>query len=405
MILFLAAVLVLQPAEIGRTASFRFQPFDDGLPRAGQWRHGFDVADMNGDGRPDLAFTSPRKSPGPPVIFLNEGKGRWSRWEDVHFPSLPYDYGAVAAADFDGDGFNDLALGSHYTGVTVVHGDGRGTFSLSQPGMTFGGAPFSSRAVVTTDWNGDGRVDVAALSDGPRPLTPGVQLGVTVFENHPTSWNPVRAPGTDPLFGDVIAAGDIDGDRLPDLVTASHATGENRLLRLGLEHTLQPRPIATFLQPAIVRAADLHDFDGDGRDEILVAYSSLATGKRSIEIDLLSLGANTVWQLWSEEGSRDVTAVAAGDINGDRSPDAVAVTSDGLILTFRGDGHGFLTRDVDIEPPEWRRGCAGYAIRLADLDGDGRDEIIAAFAGEGGCASNGGVAVWTMRPPRRRSVR
>lgn len=381
-------------------ASFRFTPFDAGLPRTGQWRHGFAVADMNGDGAPDLVFTSPRKNPGPPVIFLNEGKGQWRRWEGTHFPSLPFDYGAVAAADFDGDGANDLAVGSHYTGVTVVHGDGRGTFTASVPGLSFGGAAFSSRAVVTTDWNGDGRIDVAALSDGPRPLTPGVQLGVTIFENLGTQWKPLRASVSDPLFGDSLAVGDVDGDGLPDLVTASHASGEQRVLRqFG---TLEPRPLATQLAPVYVRAADLHDFDGDGRDEILVAYSSLATGQRTIGIDLV---AATPRRVWEEEGGRDIFAVAAGDINGDGAADAVAVTTDGSILTFRGDGHGVLTRDADIEPPDWLRGCAGYAVRLADLNGDGRDEIIAAFAGEGGCPSGGGIEVWTTRAAKRRSVR
>src|SRR5215213_2322445 len=134
-------------------AVLSFHPFDTGLPRSGQWRNGFAVADMNGDGSPDLAFGCPRKQPGPPVIFLNEGHGRWRRWDEVQFPALPFDYGAVAAADFDGNGANDLAVASHFTGVTVVLGDGHGTFVPSQEGLIFrkadapeGPAPFSSRA-------------------------------------------------------------------------------------------------------------------------------------------------------------------------------------------------------------------------------------------------------------------
>jgi hypothetical protein len=397
--LLLAALLVLAP-------SFRFRPFDEGLPRTGQWRHGFAVADMNGDGRPDLAFSSPRKQPGPPVIFLNQGHGRWTRWEGTRFPALPFDYGAVAAADFDRNGTNDLAIASHYRGVTVVLGDGNGTFVPSQDGMNYpttaqGSNPFSSRAIVATDWNGDGRIDVAALSDGPRPAVGGAQLGVTVFENLGFAWKPLRATNTDIVHGDAIAAGDVDGDHLPDLVTASLVVNHVRVLRLGADPALAARELAATLPVSTVRAASLCDFDGNGRDEIVLAYSS-PTGAA---IDVVSYPTEARL-LWSEEGSAVVAAVAAGDINGDGSADIVAAMQDGRLLTFRGDGHGFATNDTVLAPPEWRAGCAAYAVDLADLDGDGRDEVIATFAGEARCATAGGVEVWRAeRARKRRAVR
>jgi FG-GAP-like repeat len=385
-------------------ALFSFQPFDTGLPRGGQWRHGLAVADMNGDARPDLAFSSPRKQPGPPVIFLNQGNGQWRRWQEARFPSsMPFDYGAVAAASFDGNGAADLALASHYRGVIVLLNDGHGTFTTSNDGLGFpttsqGSAPFSSRAVVALDWNRDGLMDFAALSDGPRPGVPGVQLGVTVFENLGTAWKTTRA-ATDVVFGDDIATGDVDGDLLPDLVTASSNTGDARILRLGAD-ALGRRAVQTLLAPAVVRAADLHDFDDDGRDEIVIAYTSAAQPRRG-SIELMSY-PNGVRSLWSEE-LVDVADVAAGDINGDGAADVVAALQNGQLLTFRGDGQGFVTRDADISTPEWRRGCNAYAVSLADLDGDGRDEIIAAFAGESaGCTSQGGVEVWRTVPMKRR---
>ncbi len=414
MILLLALLLSAGPQEIERTAALRFVPFDAGLPRSGQWRHGFAVADMNGDGQPDLAFSAARKEAGPPVIFLNERNGRWRRWSEAQFPSLPFDYGAVAAADFDGNGSNDLAVACHYRGVTVVLGDGSGKFVSSDEGFGFptsprGASSFSSRAVVALDWNADGRPDVAALSDGPRPGEQGVQLGVTLFENLGSAWKATRSSGKDTVYGDSIAAGDVDGDRLPELATASHTPGDQRVFRLGSDGALQRRAVETVAPSSIVRAADLHDFDRDGRDELVIAYLT-TTSPRRAAVDLVSFpaGSRPARQLWSSD-TTDVIAVAAGDVNGDGATDVVVALQDGRLLTFAGDGRGFVTRDADIEVPEWRRGCWAYAVRLADLDGDRRDEVIAGFAGESsGCPTGGGIEVWKTSAPngaRRRAVR
>src|ERR1700733_13483566 len=76
-------------------AMLRFVPFGDGLPTAGEWRGGFRVGDLNGERYPGIVHGAARKKPGPPVIFLGDGKGSWKRWNAAHFPSLPYDYGDV----------------------------------------------------------------------------------------------------------------------------------------------------------------------------------------------------------------------------------------------------------------------------------------------------------------------
>lgn len=394
------------------SALLSFQSFDAGLPRSGQWRHSFAVADMNGDGAPDLAFSSPRKQPGPPVIFLNQGDGRWRRWEEAKFPALPFDYGAVAAADFDGNGANDLALGAHYRGFIVLVGDGRGTFVASQEGLTYPttrqqAAAFSSRAIVVVDWNRDGRPDVAALSDGPRPLVGGTLLGVTVFENLGSAWKQTRAL-PDVVFGDSIAAGDVDGDGLPDILTASHNIKDQRVLRLGSGPVLERRAVETTVPPGFVRAVEVHDFDGDGRDEMVLAYTSI-TEPRETAIDIVSfpVGSGPPRRLWSQT-SADVISLGVGDLNGDGASDLVAGLYDGRLLTFRGGAGGTLSRDSDITPPEWRRGCSAYGLRVADLNADGRDEIIAGFAGEeSGCPSRGGIEVWrtVSSGQRRRAVR
>ena len=102
---------------------------------------------------------------------------------------------------------------------------------------------------------------------------------------------------------------------------------------------------------------------------------------------------------------------AVGDLDGDGGTDLVAIREDGSLLTFAGDGNGFVTRDTGLPAPDWRTGCAGTHVRLADIDHDRTDEIVATFAGEPdvgsaaagtpGCASGGGVQVWKVTSTRR----
>jgi hypothetical protein len=98
-----------------------FQPLDKGLPTSGQWRHGLALADMNGDGRLDIVHGPPRKGGGQPMIFLGDGKGNWKQWAGVSFPAVPFDSGAAAVGDLNGDGRQDLVIASHLRGVVQGH--------------------------------------------------------------------------------------------------------------------------------------------------------------------------------------------------------------------------------------------------------------------------------------------
>ena len=153
--------------------------FDEGLPRRGQWRNGFDLVDMNGDGHLDIVFGPSRKGTPRPNIFLGNGGGEWHRWKEAVFPRLPYDYGDAAAADFNGDGHMDLAFGVHLRGLIALIGDGEGSFepwmegiAIETPGKGGDASSFSTRAIEVVDWDGDGLVDILALGEGPK----GTQL-------------------------------------------------------------------------------------------------------------------------------------------------------------------------------------------------------------------------------------
>src|SRR5262249_18309428 len=126
------------------------------------------VGDFNDDGNPDLAVTS-FFSPNHDVsVFLGNVNGTFH--EGKHYPvgALPF---SLVAGDFNRDGKLDLVTtnqGSQNLGVSLLLGRGDGTF---EDEVRFATGPVPD-SVFTTDFNGDGRLDLAGSNAGP----PGVSI-------------------------------------------------------------------------------------------------------------------------------------------------------------------------------------------------------------------------------------
>jgi hypothetical protein len=403
------------------TDRLTFAGFGDGLPRSGQWRQGFAIADMNGDGHPDIVHGPVRKGSRLPVIFLGDGKGGWRSWREARFPAVPLDYGDVQVGDLDGDGHLDLVLSAHLRGFTALRGDGRGQFSDWSRGLdrATGAQPsdFSSLAIRLVDWNGDGRLDLLALGEGPRRPGPRGQRpasaeGVALYLNQgDSSWRrDARGVGAPGLFGGALVLGDFNGDGRIDFAASSSVMGRRDIVGLATTDGGWTAMVVDPVRPsAYLRAVAAADFDGDGRSDLAVAYLSFEGGVWRTGLDVLYARAPGGWQrrpLVAEEGRRGVTALASGDVDGDGRRDLVALTSDGQVLVFPGAGRGFFTRERG-GLPTFAAGCRGAHVELADLDGDGRDEVIASFAEEapggssgGACPSEGGLMAWKVSKRR-----
>jgi len=381
-------------------AALRFVRFDAGLPASGQWREGFRIADMNGDGHLDIVHGPPRKQPGPPVIFLGDGKGSWTQWKEARFPSLPYDYGDVEVADFNGDGHLDIALAVHLRGFFVLTGDGQGNFSNASAGLE---GDFSSRAIRVTDWNGDGLPDLIAVSEGLGQASSqslADRDGVVVFLNQgPHGWRKSERSLSKGIYSDSIALGDFDGDGHLDIATGSSVIDRKDLVKLWRADGAAT-PLAVDLPGThqFVQAVAAGDFDNDGEDDLAVAYVSLENDIWYSALDLFYARAGGKWErlsLSKEASEEGPVALATGHLLGKGALDLVALTAQGKTVVYLADGHGGLVRNSP-NLPVYGGGCRGAHVQLADLDGDGRDEIIAAFADEPGdrCSSGGGITAW-----------
>ncbi len=168
------------------------------------------VADVNGDGKPDLVVaTGVTASTNQISVLLGKGDGTFQPPFNIPLPAgeIP---NAVAVLDLDGDGNPDIVVGDCCAdaGTSYLKGNGDGTF---QPPIYFNGGN-GPRAIVVGDWNGDGKPDLAiAYSPAEAPA-----LGaVTVLANH---LNFLTAP---PAMTNTSAAGFTPGAIAPDSIVAA----------------------------------------------------------------------------------------------------------------------------------------------------------------------------------------
>jgi hypothetical protein len=128
-----------------------------------------------------------------------------------------YDPSYIVAGDFNGDGILDLAVAnlasnsSHPATVTVLLGNGNGTFTPTAQTLATGNLPYS---VAIGDFNGDGIPDLVTANAGSNTATVFLGNGDGTFTAGPTP-----ALGTDPLFA---AVGDFNGDGLSDIAGADN---------------------------------------------------------------------------------------------------------------------------------------------------------------------------------------
>ena len=234
----------------------------------------------------------------------------------------------------------------------------------------------------------------------------GGSRGLLVYLNQGNgTWTrSASASGRNVVFGDDLALGDFNGDGIEDFATGSGIQGSKTLLNLGRQDgTWETVGIEALRPRAIFHGATAGDFDGDGRDDLAVGYLTFEGDMWRTGVDVLLSRPDGAWErraVGNQKSQDGIYALSSGDVDGDKVLDLVALTGGGEGWVFLGDGRGGFAREEGTEIAE--RGCRGYHVELADLDGDGAAEIVTGFAGEGTgtligpetCPSQGSLRAW-----------
>ena len=165
------------------------------------------MGDFNGDGIPDLAIVNnnyPNASS--LTILLGNGDGTFSSQTSA----MAGDPNSIAVGDFNGDGILDIAATNLYDDtVTILLGNGAGAFTQapeSPVNLAKDGQAGELASVFVGDFNGDGKADLAiATSGGYISVLQG--NGDGTFELPPLS----------EIVGNIAATGDFNGDGRTDL--------------------------------------------------------------------------------------------------------------------------------------------------------------------------------------------
>jgi hypothetical protein len=331
-------------------------------------------ADLRHNGRTDLVFVDPD---GSISVLLNLGKGAF---EDGEWQPLAASAGCGVAADFNGDGKQDLAMNTS-TGISILLGTGKASPPFT-PGTSI--ALEYAGCLVTGDVNGDGVPDllvptpfgvVTYLGNGDgtftlkstTPTTIEGYLALADF-NHDgkldfaTSGNLIAlgngdgtfqtpttlAPMPPPIEGFTnLAAGDVNNDGWPDVILSSDDISRIYVL-LNNQHGgftessfFSGVPLANF-GPTEVLLADLA---GNGVLDIVAA--SIYGGGAAVYLGNGKGGFGDQEQLSPQNFTDSASAIAVGDLNGDGKLDIIVTQGGGgsTLGIYLGKGDGFF------EPP------------------------------------------------------
>ncbi len=325
-------------------------------PAVGQEPRSVVVDDFNGDGIPDLAAANEANTV---TVLLGNGDGTFT----VKSSPGTGGEGPVVAGDFNGDGIPDLAVVAS-NAVTVLLGSGDGTFTTKSTSSV---SDFPT-SIAVGDFNGDGIPDLAVAScaqGGGECSGNGSPGKVTVLLGNGDGTFTRKSTPSVGTFPTSIAVGDFNGDGIPDLATAnSYGGGEAVTVLLGKgDGTFTTAP-----SPVVGNAGSIAvgDFNGDGIPDLAVGSSPFTV--------LLGNGDGTFTPVTTPIPPGIGGLSAVGDFNGDGVLDLVMANNTGsTVAIWLGNGDGTFASAFSLNVGQWP-----WSVAVGDFNGDGAQDLATA---------------------------
>ena len=323
---------------------------------------GIACADFNGDTRPDIATVSPYD--GTIYLFLNQGNRRFDS-----VVNLAAWLGArnLAAGDFDGDGWQDLAVAGTTNGVRQYRGLGDGGFvvvtnlaalATSTEARKFPKPVFTLKTLRSSSGTRDELVITHAHTNRVWVLGADAngRLEVkssVIIETEAQSFDTGNMISTNLSNTDLITV-DVD-----DGTVSIHPGASNRF---------EAKVHQTLNIPGGPRAVRVADLDGDGWNDLIVVV-------RNLDTVLTYRNTNGFLAPASERPvGLSPRELVLADLNHDGYPDAVVMnhhSQDVTVLTTFPRRVGFMAVDHMYLV---NGNVVGLVIK--DFNGDGRDDVI-----------------------------
>lgn len=383
---------------------------------------GVALGDIDGDGKPDLAVTSP--SVGLVSVFKNTSIsgtiGSASLATKVEFTAGAGPF-SIAISDIDGDGKSDLVVTNSMNNTISIFRN------ISTSGSINSGS-FAAKVDFNTnnypqyctigDINGDGKPDIIIANS--------TNNSVSVFRNTSASGSITESSfaakvdfpsGSSPRG---VAIGDIDGDTKPDLLVTNSGSNSISIFRNAIPESIIPPPVITSFTPASGPVGTTVTITGTNFSPTpsnnIIWFGAVQAAVTAATATLLTVtvpaGATyqpitvtvnglTAWSgksfnlTFPGSGVIDATSfatkinfnggtkpcgIAIGDIDGDGKPDLV-VTNEGsnTVSIFRNISIlGSITASSFSEKVDFITGAGPVSVAIADIDGDGKPDLSVA---------------------------
>jgi hypothetical protein len=325
------------------------------------------VADLNGDGKPDLVYDSAWNggtSANWLSVLLGNGDGTFRAAQTLVAGQSPV---SVEVGDFNGDGKPDLVVANYSVSrtVSVLLGNGNGTFQAPQT-FAAGSYPMLITSVTVADVNNDGKEDLVVATSN------GGTINVLLGNGNGTFRAATSIATTGTGFEPRVVVADVNGDGRPDVMVADGMQTRTIEVFLGNgDGTFQPKLSTNIENTAAFAIADLN---GDGKPDLI---SSLTTGL-SIA---LGNGDGTFRAPMTFSTGYDAGSISAVDFNGDGKPDLIVDNSQNNGITagnynigvMLGNGDGTFRPQVTFAA-----GFRPQAAVASDLNGDGKPDVVVA---------------------------